>query len=65
MHRDGNRGVSLFPPGTPLVTKKASGFNRASFTWTNSTPAQLYRIFRAEQAEGPFLQIATVTTNMT
>src|SRR6185369_8888257 len=33
MHRDGNRGVSLFPPGTPLVTKKNSGFNRATFSW--------------------------------
>jgi hypothetical protein len=63
MHRDGNRGVSLFPPGTPLVTKKTSGYRRTSFSWTNTTPAQLYRIFRAEQADGPFLQIATVTTN--
>src|SRR5207302_3805687 len=42
MHRDGNRGVSLFPPGTPLVTKQPSGYNRVSFSWTNSTPAQGY-----------------------
>jgi hypothetical protein len=65
MHRDGNAGRSLFPPGTPLVTKKTSGYNRTSFTWTNSSSAQLYRIFRAEQGEGPFLQIATVLPTTT
>ena len=61
MHRDGNRGVSLFPPGTPLVTKKSSGYNRASFSWTNATPSQCFRIYRADQASGPFMQVATVT----
>jgi hypothetical protein len=60
MRRDGNRNGSFYPPGTPLVTKKTSGYNRASFTWSNSTPAQLYRIFRAEKGDGPFLQVATV-----
>src|SRR5436190_2316362 len=33
MHRDGNHGVSLFPPGTPLVAKGPSGYNRVSFSW--------------------------------
>jgi hypothetical protein len=65
MHRDGNRGVSLFPPGTPLVTKQPAGYNRVSFTWTNSSAAQGYRIFRAPNAEGPFQQIATVTPSTT
>src|ERR1051325_1509669 len=65
MRRDGNHGVSLYPRGTPLVTKKTSGFNRASFTWSNSVPAQYYRIYRAAQPAGPFLQIATVTPNTT
>jgi len=64
MHRDGNRGVSLFPPGTPLVPKKTSGYRRASFSWTNAVAMDYYRIYRAEQATGPFLQIATVTTNI-
>src|SRR5207244_10963266 len=31
MRRDGNRGVSLFPPGTPLAAKNISGFNRVTF----------------------------------
>ena len=31
--RDGNFGVSLFPPGTPLITRKESGYRRASFSW--------------------------------
>ena len=61
MQRDGNCRSSLFPPGTPLVTRKASGFNRASFSWTTGSPAQLFRIYRAEQGGGPFVHIATVT----
>jgi hypothetical protein len=65
MHRDGNCGVSLYPPGTPLVTHKTSGYNRASFTWSNATPAHCYRIFRAPQAAGPFQQVATVTAGTT
>src|SRR5204863_8220289 len=40
-----------------------SGYNRASFSWTNSASAQLFRIFRADQAAGPFLHIATLTGN--
>jgi hypothetical protein len=64
-HRDGNRGVSLFPSGTPLVTSKTSGYLRASFSWTNSSEAIGNRIYRAEQAEGPFQQIAAVTANTT
>ncbi len=63
MRRDGNCGVSLYPPGTPFVTGKSSGYNRTSFSWTNSSAAQLYRLYRAEQASGPFLQVATLTAN--
>jgi hypothetical protein len=61
MHRDGNAGRSLFPPGTPFVTSKVSAFNRTLFSWTNSASASGYRIYRAEQASGPFLHLATVT----
>jgi hypothetical protein len=61
MHRDGNHGVSLYPSGTPLVPKKVSGYRRTSFSWTNSVVADSYKIFRADQASGPFLEIATVT----
>lgn len=65
MRRDGNHGVSLFPPGTPLVTKKTSGYGRVSFTWTNASPAQCFRIYRAAEASGPFQHIATVTSATT
>src|SRR6185503_15006772 len=65
MHRDGNQGVSLFPPGTPRVTKKPSGYNRVNFTWTNASSAQCFRIYRAEQASGPFQHLATVTSATT
>ena len=65
MRRDGNCGVSLFPPGTPLVTKKLSGYNRVGFSWTNAGSAQCFRIYRAEQASGPFQHIATVTAATT
>ncbi len=61
MHRDGNCGVGLYPPGTPMITNRASGFNRASFGWSLPAPAQLYRIYRAEGGSGPFQHIATFT----
>ena len=60
MRRDGNRGAPLFPPGTPRVIARSAGYNGVSFTWTNSTAPQLYRVFRAERPEGPFSQIATL-----
>ena len=62
-HRDGNLGVSLFPPGTPLITSKSSGYRETTFTWTNTAGADLCRIYRAESASGPFGHIATVTSN--
>jgi hypothetical protein len=65
MHRDGNHSVSLFPPGTPRVTKKPSGYDRVSFSWTNDSPVRFFRIYRAEQAGGPFQHIATVTSATT
>jgi hypothetical protein len=65
MHRDGNCGISLFPPGTPMVTGKTSAYNRTSFVWSNTSPAQAYRIYRADQSSGPFQQIATVTPSTT
>ena len=60
--RDGNLGVSLFPPGTPLITQRQSGYRRASFSWGGdaTNKAQAWRIYRAEQPEGPFLHVATV-----
>ena len=65
--RDGNYGLSLFPPGTPIITSKQSGYHRASFSWsvppTNSP--QSWQIFRAGQPEGPFTQLLTLTTNVT
>jgi hypothetical protein len=65
--RDGNLGVSLYPPGTPLITTKDSGYRRASFSWnvsaTNSV--QSFRIYRAEKPEGPFMHIATAPANAT
>ena len=64
---DGNYGVSLYPPGTPLITSKTSGFRKAMFTWRSaagSAPAS-YRIYRAERASGPFTNIIAVPGNVT
>lgn len=61
MHRDGNCTTSLYPPGTPMVTNRASGFGRATFGWRTPAPAQLFRIFRASRPSGPFQHIATFT----
>jgi hypothetical protein len=64
-HRDGNLGISLFPPGTPMITSKVSGYRRASFSWsvpaTNSPLG--WQIYRAEQPEGPFTHIVMLTAN--
>ncbi|HTL54359.1 MAG TPA: hypothetical protein VL361_01715 [Candidatus Limnocylindrales bacterium] len=65
MRRDGNHGVRLFPPGTPLVNIQTPAYNRASFSWTNDRAPQLYRIYRADEPKGVFSHIATVTGNIT
>ncbi|MEW6304782.1 MAG: hypothetical protein AB1705_15010 [Verrucomicrobiota bacterium] len=63
--RDGNLGVSLFPAGTPLVTHKESGYQRASFSWTAPATPKAWRIYRAEKPEGPFAHVVTLTTGVT
>jgi hypothetical protein len=63
--RDGNLGSSLYPLGTPLVIRKVSGHGYVTFAWTNPAAAQGYRIYRAEQASGPFRHIATVAAEAT
>jgi len=65
MRRDGNVGKPLYPAGTPMITKKVSGYNRATFSWSNSAPVQYYRIFRAERPSGPFSHFATLTSTAT
>jgi len=60
--RDGNFAASLFPPGTPLITRKEGGYRRASFSWTApaTNAVQSWRIYRAEQPEGPFTHVMTL-----
>ena len=64
-HRDGNLGVSLFPLGTPMITSKQPGYKHASFSWSvpSTNSPQGWQIFRAEQPEGPFTHIVTLTAN--
>jgi hypothetical protein len=64
-HRDNNSGVSLYPAGTPLVRQKSSGYRKNMFIWTTETAPQLFHIYRADQASGPFVQIATVPSGVT
>jgi hypothetical protein len=63
--RDGNVLLSLFPPGTPWITRKESGYRRASFSWGGSATnsALAWRIYRAEQPEGPFVHIVTLRSS--
>ncbi|PYK99702.1 MAG: hypothetical protein DME19_07730, partial [Verrucomicrobia bacterium] len=65
--RDGNFESSLFPPGTPLITRKESGYRRAGFSWGGpaTNAAKAWRIYRAEQPEGPFTHIMTLTADAT
>ncbi len=62
MQRDGNYTRSLFPAGTPLITKKQPGFRYNSFAWRTPEGYQpdRYEIFRSEAPEGPFASIATL-----
>ncbi len=59
---DGNYQVSLFPPGTPLITSKSSGYRKAMFSWGGAATntALGYRIYRAGQAAGPFTNFITL-----
>lgn len=63
MRRDGNRGLQLFPEGTPIVTEKVSGYRSTTFSWrmTGARP-ETFQIFRASQPEGPFYRIATLSS---
>jgi hypothetical protein len=64
--RDGNYSVSLFPPGTPMITSKQSGYRRASISWSVAPTniPQSWQILRANQPEGPFTPLITLTTNV-
>src|SRR5262249_11814857 len=64
-HRDGNFGVSLFPPGTPIITSKTPGNGHATFSWSvGPTNSPLFwQIYRAANPEGPFAHLMTLTAN--
>jgi len=61
--RDGNFNNPLFPANTPLVTQKDAGYRTTTFSWRGK--GDIYRIYRADNAEGPFVPIAAVTSNTT
>jgi hypothetical protein len=65
-HRDGNFGLSLFPPGTPLLKDRESGQRWASFSWKgdDTNTVREWRILRAEQPQGPFTRLATLSANI-
>ncbi|HET7625686.1 MAG TPA: FG-GAP repeat protein [Verrucomicrobiae bacterium] len=66
-HRDGNFNAPLFPPGTPLITRKKSGYRFARFSWSHS-PAHFpkaWRIYRATDPNGKFTHLMTLTPNAT
>ncbi len=65
--RDGNLGVDLFPPNTPRITKQISGTRQSSFQWAGAVTnvASQFRIYRADDASGPFVFIASVTGSAT
>lgn len=61
--RDGNRGRSLFPPGTPKILSKQSGYCRTSFAWSPMPNALAYRVERALGPSAPYLPLVTLVTN--
>ncbi len=64
---EGKAFLSLYPPGTPLITSKTSGYHKTSFTWGGpaTNMALAYRIYRANQATGPFTSIASLAPSVT
>jgi hypothetical protein len=56
--RDGH--TSLLASNAPTITRKSSGYRRASFAWSTPSPAALWRIYRGEQSAGPLAHVATV-----
>jgi len=64
---DGNYQVSLFPPGTPFITSKTSGYRKAMFTCGGpaTNTATGYRIYRANTAGGPFAHLITLPATTT
>ncbi len=64
---DGNCRVSLFPPGTPLITARSSGYATTTFSWggTATNTVTEYRIYRATNASGPFLRLMTLPNTST
>jgi hypothetical protein len=64
---DGKSGVSLFPPGTPLITSKSSGYATTTFGWggTGTNTATEYRIYRATNANCPFRRLMTLPNTFT
>ena len=64
---DSYYNVSLYPPGTPLVTNKVSGLGRTYFGWTapsGFTPTS-WQIRRSEHASGPYVPLQTLPGNAT
>src|SRR5690606_25758641 len=53
---------SLFPPNTPLITKKVSGTRQVYFEWSGAVTnlASEFRIYRADTANGPFTKVSSV-----
>jgi hypothetical protein len=62
MARDGNRGVSLFPAGTPRITTRIPGRGRAGFSWElpDGPEPRGFIVYRATHAEGQFEPIASL-----
>lgn len=61
--RDGNFNSPLYPAGTPIITGRTNGHGWAHFSWTvpSAGNVRAWRIFRAENAEGSFEHLITLT----
>lgn len=61
--RDGNRGRSLYPVSTPIITSKSGGNGNVYLEWGGPVTnlATGYTIYRADNAAGPFVAIARIS----
>jgi hypothetical protein len=61
--RDGRRGVSLFPAGTPIIKTRIGGYRRAQFSWSTPSAPRIVRVYRG--TGGTYAHIGTLPPGAT
>ncbi|HEX7859981.1 MAG TPA: hypothetical protein VF773_06645 [Verrucomicrobiae bacterium] len=59
--------TNLYPAGTPIITAKAGSYRGTEFSWRlpEGHTATAIKVYRADSAAGPFVDVATLDGNAT